>query len=101
MEVKQGELVGLAGLEGSGQGVFLRVAAGLQKCLTGQVKMAAKPFAGKDPLLTFIQKGGAFLPGSRLEEGLIPGLSLTEHYALGQLPSGAVGPMAQGAGSGP
>lgn len=90
VEVKQGELVGLAGLEGSGQGVFLRVASGLRKCLTGQLKVVGNPLTGKDAFLTFIKTGGAFLPGSRLEEGLIPGLSVTEHYALGQIPSSAL-----------
>jgi len=90
LEIKQGELVGLAGLEGSGQGVFLRVASGLQRSVTGQVTFAEKTLAGKNAFLTFIANGGAFLPGSRLEEGLIPGLSVTEHYALGQIPAGAV-----------
>ncbi len=101
VEVKQGELVGLAGLEGSGQGVFLRVAAGLQKCLTGEVKMAGNPLAGKDAFLTFIKTGGAFLPGSRLEEGLIPGLERHRALRFGANSLQRAGPVAQGVGSGP
>ncbi|MGQ9484663.1 MAG: ATP-binding cassette domain-containing protein [Desulfosoma sp.] len=34
---RQGEVVGLAGLEGSGQGVFLRIAAGLQRPTSGRL----------------------------------------------------------------
>jgi simple sugar transport system ATP-binding protein len=37
---------------------------------------------------TFLQRGVAFMPAARLEEGLIPGLDLTEHFALTQAEPG-------------
>ncbi len=78
---RQGEMIGLAGLEGSGQGVFLRVACGLQKPLRGDTILQGSRIKSGDYSM-FKRAGVAFLPGSRLEEGLVPGLTLTEHYAL-------------------
>ncbi|MGQ9668580.1 MAG: ATP-binding cassette domain-containing protein [Desulfosoma sp.] len=78
---RQGEVVGLAGLEGSGQGVFLRIAAGLQRPTSGRLS-----FFGEDCTNwhhdIFRRRGVAFVLEGRLEEGLIAGLTLTEHFAL-------------------
>jgi len=81
--VRQGEVVGLAGLEGSGQSLFLRVAAGLVKPQTGKIKVAGEDMTGKDHH-AYRARGVTFLPAGRLEEGLMPGLTLTEHFALQQ-----------------
>jgi simple sugar transport system ATP-binding protein len=78
---RRGQVVGLAGLEGSGQGVFLRLAAGLQEPLTGTVLLDGQDMRGADHH-EFKRRGVTFLPTARLEEGLIPGLSITEHFAL-------------------
>ncbi len=83
IEVKEGEIVGLAGLEGSGQAVFLRVASGLQKPKSGNVLIYGKDMANRD-YHAFKNEGVYFLPAARLEEGLIPGLTLLEHFALKQ-----------------
>jgi len=75
--------VGLAGLEGSGQGLFLRLAAGLNKPEKGSIRILEEPMTGRDHH-AFKNRGVTFLPAARLEEGLIPGLSITEHFALKQ-----------------
>ncbi|MEJ5364093.1 MAG: ATP-binding cassette domain-containing protein [Desulfosoma sp.] len=77
----RGEVVGLAGLEGSGQGVFLRLAAGLQPPLEGSIHLFGKDLTGWD-YHAFRRRGVAFVPEGRLEEGLIAGLTLTDHFAL-------------------
>ncbi len=79
--IRQGEVVGLAGLEGSGQGVFLRVAAGLKQTTRGSVELLGRKMNRQDHH-AFKRRGVAFMPASRLEEGLISGLSVTEHFAL-------------------
>ncbi len=79
--VRQGEVVGLAGLEGSGQGVFLRLAAGLRRPLRGAIRVGDTEMTGKD-YHAFRRQGVTFLPSARLEEGLIAGLSVAEHVAL-------------------
>jgi len=85
--IRRGEVVGLAGLEGSGQGVFLRVAAGLKKPVRGRVCLEGKEMTGRDHH-GFKAGGVHFLPGSRLEEGLVSDMSIVEHAALR---AGAVG----------
>lgn len=79
--IRQREIVGLAGLEGSGQGVFLRTAAALTRSVQGAVYLKKESLKGKDYHL-LNRKGVAFLPAARLEEGLISGLTVAEHFAL-------------------
>jgi len=87
IEVRQGEVVGLAGLEGSGQDVFLRIASGLIKPFRGSFEIQGQVMNHKD-YHACSDAGVAFMPASRLEEGLIRGLSITEHFALKQKQQG-------------
>jgi len=79
--IRQSEVVGLAGLEGSGQGVFLRVAGGLKRATRGSIRLRGRHMHRRDHH-AFKNEGVTFLPASRLEEGLISGLSIAEHVAL-------------------
>ena len=79
--IRESEVVGLAGLEGSGQGIFLRIAGGLKRATRGSIRLPGCDMHGKDHH-AFKRRGVTFLPASRLEEGLIAGLSITEHFAL-------------------
>ncbi|HET9905599.1 MAG TPA: ATP-binding cassette domain-containing protein, partial [Anaerolineales bacterium] len=81
VQIRAGEVIGLAGLEGSGQSSFLRACAGLIRPVSGQVKLNDRDFTGKT-YHTFKSNGVEFLPAARLEEGLVPGLTLTEHFVL-------------------
>jgi simple sugar transport system ATP-binding protein len=81
IRIAQGEVVGLAGLEGSGQGVFLKIAAGLAPPARGTVQLASKAMTGRSHR-TFLAGGVGYLPPGRLDEGLMPGLSVAEHVAL-------------------
>ncbi|MCP4356372.1 MAG: sugar ABC transporter ATP-binding protein [Proteobacteria bacterium] len=81
--VRRNEIIGLAGLEGSGQGVFLRCATGLLKPYSGSVTLNGKNMTGKS-ILSYQKENTVFLPTNRLEEGLIPGLTIKEHYSLRQ-----------------
>lgn len=79
--IREAEVVGLAGLEGSGQGVFLRIAGGLKQAKRGSIQLLGRDMHRQDHH-AFKRLGVAFLPASRLEEGLISGLNITEHFAL-------------------
>ena len=81
--VRRGEVVGLAGLAGSGQEVFLRVAGGLKPPQSGSIRLAGQALSGEDYHL-FSKRGVYFVPSARLEEGLIPELTITEHLAIQQ-----------------
>ena len=81
LDIRRGETIGLAGMEGSGQAVFLRACAGLVPTTGGRIRLEDIDLAGKN-YHHFKKKGIAYVPAARLEEGLIPGLSVTEHVLL-------------------
>jgi simple sugar transport system ATP-binding protein len=81
LEVKKGEVIGLAGLEGSGQQLFLRAVAGLHPFRSGSIEVDGQPMTGAG-YRRFLQAGVAFMPADRIGEGLIPGLTITEHGVL-------------------
>lgn len=83
LEINSGEIIGLAGMEGSGQRLFLRMLAGLLRPVNGKILLRNENFTGKN-YPAFQKAGVAFLPASRLEEGLIPGMTLTEHFILSE-----------------
>jgi len=81
LKVRSGEVIGLAGLEGSGQRLLLRACAGLIKPSRGSIFLRGEDMSGKS-YQKFLDAGVAYLPAGRLEEGLIPGLNLAEHFVL-------------------
>jgi len=68
LEVRPGEIVGVAAVEGNGQRELLRAVAGRVHPLRGRLEVA-RPVA--------------FIPEDRTSEGLIPELTLTENVVLG------------------
>lgn len=83
LSVRGGEIIGLAGMEGSGQGLFMRAICGLTRPTAGRIRVGGRDLTGRS-YLTFKRHGVAFLPAARLEEGLVPGLNLTEHFVLAE-----------------
>jgi simple sugar transport system ATP-binding protein len=83
LHVRAGEVVGLAGLEGSGQRLCLRACAGLERVTSGRVLVDGRDLAHA-PYRRFLGAGVAYAPAGRLEEGLVGGLTLTEHFALAE-----------------
>jgi simple sugar transport system ATP-binding protein len=83
LDLHCGEVIGLAGMEGSGQGLFLRAIAGMLRTVGGKIIVNNHDLTGRS-YQVFRKHGVAFLPASRLEEGLIPGLNLTEHFILAE-----------------
>jgi simple sugar transport system ATP-binding protein len=82
LNIKAGEVIGLAGMEGSGQRLFLRAIGGLIPT-TGGTKIIVK---GRnlthETYRTFLRTGISYVPADRLEEGLIPGLTVKDHFVL-------------------
>jgi simple sugar transport system ATP-binding protein len=81
LAIAKGEVVGVAGLEGSGQATLLRALSGQIGSRKGRITVGTRDLT-KAGLREFRRAGVAFLPGGRLEEGLIPGLSIAEHLEL-------------------
>jgi len=81
IEVAAGEVLGLAGLEGSGQRTFLQTCAGLLRPDAGTISLAGIDLTGKG-YRSFLRAGVHYLPAGRLEEGLVAGMTITEHFEL-------------------
>jgi simple sugar transport system ATP-binding protein len=86
LDVQAGEVIGLAGLDGSGQEAFLRALVGLQPINAGSITLidTDKRQTRLDKLdyHAHVQRGICFAPAGRLEEGLVQGLTVAEHFAL-------------------
>ena len=81
LEVAAGEVIGLAGLEGSGQRMLLQACTGLLKPGHGSLHLAGRDMTGL-AYREFMDAGVHYLPAGRLEEGLVAGLTITEHLLL-------------------
>jgi general nucleoside transport system ATP-binding protein len=83
LSVCAGETIGLAGMEGSGQALFLASCAGLERAVSGKVCLDDRDMTGRSHH-EFKRHGVGYLPAARLEEGLVPGLSLSDHFLLAE-----------------
>ncbi|TAK12503.1 MAG: ATP-binding cassette domain-containing protein [Anaerolineae bacterium] len=81
LEIRAGEVFGLAGLEGSGQDLLMRAIAGLVPATAGSIRLGGADITRCNYHQT-LQAGVAYIAAGRLEEGLVAGLSLTEHIVL-------------------
>jgi len=79
--VDAGEVLGVAGLEGSGQGPLLRALAGLDQTTEGTINLDESDLTNRGHR-SFMAAGVHFLPAGRLEEGLFPDLTIAEHLEL-------------------
>jgi ABC-type uncharacterized transport system ATPase subunit len=81
--IREGEIFGLAGLEGSGQRLLLQACAGLLRTDQGKIMLAGGEVTNWS--YHHMQAVGVgYAAAGRLEEGLIAGLSLAEHIELAQ-----------------
>jgi len=83
LSVCAGETIGLAGMEGSGQALFLASCAGLERAVSGSVCLDERDVTSRSHH-DLKRRGVAYLPAARLEEALVPGLTLAEHYVLSE-----------------
>ena len=86
-EARAGEVIGLAGMEGSGQALLLSACAGLFRTVAGRVTVGRHDMTGRS-YHAFRRKGVVYLPAARLEQGLVPTLTLTDHFILSEGLSG-------------
>jgi monosaccharide-transporting ATPase len=81
MSIGKGEVVGLAGLLGSGRTETARLIFGIDKAQTGEMLVDGKPSAFRSPQQA-IRAGLAFTPENRKTDGIIPHLSIRENICL-------------------
>ena len=81
LEVRGGEIVGIAGVAGNGQRELAEVVAGLRPPFSGTVRIAGKDVTGAGA--SAARKAGlAYVPEDRLGTGLSPSLSVAENLLL-------------------
>ncbi|TIP49360.1 MAG: sugar ABC transporter ATP-binding protein, partial [Mesorhizobium sp.] len=82
--VNSGEVVGLAGLPGSGRSSIARVIAGIDPIVEGEIRIAGKPVAITRPS-NAIEAGVALVPEDRLRQGVIAEHSVASNMTLAVL----------------
>ena len=70
LEACAGEVIGLAGLEGSGQRLFMEACAGIRHPRHGALLLNGEDLVHA-PYSRFLERNVAYVPASRLEEGLV------------------------------
>lgn len=81
LSVRSAEVIGFAGLEGSGQRLLLSLCAGLHRASAGRILIDGRDVSHR-PYRDFGRAGVGFVPAARLEEGMIKGMTIREHVAL-------------------
>ena len=81
LTIGKGEILGLAGLLGSGRTETARLMFGIDKIQTGEMFVDGKSAAFKSPGEA-IRAGFAFTPENRKSDGIIPHLSIRENIVL-------------------
>ncbi len=80
LNVRAGEILGIAGVSGNGQSELAEVITGLRDC-TGSIQVNGVEVANQPPL-TAIQQGVSHVPEDRNKVGSSPNLSITENTIL-------------------
>jgi ribose transport system ATP-binding protein len=90
LTVRQGEILGLAGLVGSGRTELARAIFGIDRLLAGTVRVAGRPVPAGSPRAA-IEQGLVLVPEDRKRDGLLLDLSVAENISLPDLRSCARG----------
>ena len=87
MEVRSGEIVGLAGLVGSGRTELANILFGLTPATEGTIEMRGKAVNIGSPQ-DAISAGIAYVPEDRRRHGLVQEMTVTENTTLAKLSTG-------------
>lgn len=90
LTVRQGEIVGLAGLLGAGRSEILRAVFGAEPPLSGSVLVDGSKVPVRSPR-SAVRNGIALLTEDRKESGLLPELSIRENVTIASLADCAQG----------
>jgi simple sugar transport system ATP-binding protein len=80
LDVRAGEIVALAGVQGNGQTELVDAVTGLRQPVSGTISVDGATLL-EDPR-AFFEAGVAHVPEDRLEDGCVPGFSIAENLVL-------------------
>jgi ABC-type uncharacterized transport system ATPase subunit len=81
LEVRTGEILGIAGVAGNGQVEFAECVAGIRSLRHGKIWLEGKDVTGSDAL-SRLRAGLRFVPENRLEMGLVPQFDIVDNIML-------------------
>ncbi|MGH3137336.1 MAG: ABC transporter ATP-binding protein, partial [Gaiellaceae bacterium] len=79
--IREGEIVGVAGVAGNGQRELAEAISGMRNIRQGNVRVAGRSLRGGDPREAILA-GIAHVPEDRLGTGLAPSLSVTNNVVI-------------------
>ncbi|MGW6599836.1 sugar ABC transporter ATP-binding protein [Streptomyces sp. NPDC055036] len=81
LEIRAGEVVGVAGLLGSGRTELLEAIFGADRTASGRVKVAGRRVRGRSPHAS-VRRGLALVPEDRSRQGLLPEWEIWRNTSL-------------------
>jgi simple sugar transport system ATP-binding protein len=81
LNVREGEIVGIAGVAGNGQIELSQVIAGMRQCAKGDVTLNGDMVSNRDTLYG-IEHGMSYVPEDRTHVGSSPNLSVTDNVIM-------------------
>ena len=81
LNVRRGEIVGLAGVDGNGQSELVEILTGLRKGESGQVNVLGEDLFGSTPRKIF-EHGVTSIPEDRQKHGLVLDFTVSENLIL-------------------
>jgi simple sugar transport system ATP-binding protein len=81
LDVRAGEIVGVAGVAGNGQRELSQVLTGIRPVSAGRILIAGEPVE-KGNAAAFAESGIGHIPEDRLQSGLAPALSITVNAVM-------------------
>jgi simple sugar transport system ATP-binding protein len=81
LDVRAGEIVGVAGVQGNGQTELVEAITGLRSAKSGHVLISGQDFTNAVPR-KITESGTAHVPEDRQEDGLVMGYSIADNLVL-------------------
>ncbi|MDI6880579.1 MAG: ABC transporter ATP-binding protein [Desulfitobacteriaceae bacterium] len=81
LEIREGEILGIAGVSGNGQKELAEVISGLRKVTKGKLCLNGKESTNHPPI-DLIKMGLGYIPEDRMHVGTIPSFSIWENFIL-------------------
>jgi ABC-type uncharacterized transport system ATPase subunit len=81
LDIRAGEVVGIAGIDGNGQTELIQALTGLRKAESGSVELKGTDITNKQPRV-ITEAGVGHVPEDRHKYGLVLDMSLAENIAL-------------------
>lgn len=81
LQVRRGEILGIAGIDGNGQTEMVEIITGLRKATQGSIKVNGTEVCNKAPRVGF-DAGVSSIPADRQKHGLVLDFSVSENLIL-------------------